>query len=235
MPVRKLDCMSELSKGKLYFHGTDKEGHPLAVFSVKKHLPKERSIEEMGKMVVFWMEVAEKIYPADKSKFTVLIDRSGFKQENSDIEFVKSFGKTLQVGWRLMLRLRFRSMGLMIFVWFPSRNYFQDNYPERIYRIIVYPSGIVFYGIWNVVKWFLDPVTQVPESVEFSAIKFIFSYAEILQAKVQPMLQLAGVQQFIEDEFIPAEMVRVTSSFAFQCGHFLLTNVIIDLRASDAV
>ena len=37
---------------------------------------------------------------------------------------------------------------------------FQNNYPERVYRIVVYPGGLVFTGLWNIVKWFLDPVTQ---------------------------------------------------------------------------
>ncbi len=62
---------------------------------------------------------------------------------------------------------------------------FQNNYPERVFRIIVYPGGLVFTGLWNVVKWFLDPVTQ---------------------AKVKPVLTLAGVQEFIDDEFIPVSM-----------------------------
>ena len=62
---------------------------------------------------------------------------------------------------------------------------FQNNYPERVYRIIVYPGGLVFTGLWNIAKWFLDPVTQ---------------------AKVKPVLTLGGVQEFIDDEFIPVSM-----------------------------
>ena len=62
---------------------------------------------------------------------------------------------------------------------------FQNNYPERVYRIIVYPGGLMFTGLWNIVKWFLDPVTQ---------------------AKVKPVLYLAGVQEFVDDEFIPRSM-----------------------------
>ena len=47
--------------------------------------------------------------------------------------------------------------------------------------------GILFYGGWSIAKWFLDKTTQ---------------------EKVQPMLYLTGVQQFIADEFIPTYMVR---------------------------
>ena len=63
----------------------------------------------------------------------------------------------------------------------------QNNFPERVYRVIVYPSGFIFYGLWNMIKWFLDPVTQ---------------------SKVQPMLALSGVQQYIDNEYIPSSMVR---------------------------
>ena len=46
-------------------------------------------------------------------------------------------------------------------------------------------TGLVFWGIWNVIKIFLDPVTQ---------------------AKIQPVLRLEGVQEFISDEYIPRSM-----------------------------
>ena len=62
---------------------------------------------------------------------------------------------------------------------------FQNNFPERVYRIVVYPGGLVFTGLWNLVKWFVDPVTQ---------------------QKVKPVLTLGGVQEFIEDEYIPVSM-----------------------------
>ena len=50
-------------------------------------------------------------------KFTVLIDRTGAGMSNQDIELVKSLGA----------------------IW-------QDNFPERVCRFIVYPTGMVFYG-----------------------------------------------------------------------------------------
>lgn len=64
----------------------------------------------------------------------------------------------------------------------------------------MYPSGFVFYGIWNIVKWFLDPVTQ---------------------GKVQPMLALSGVQQYINDEHIPRDLV----SCFIRSGENFLINV----------
>lgn len=46
--------------------------------------------------------------PADKSKISLLFDRTDFQSHNHDLEFIKAFGKL-----------------------------FQDNYPERLGRCIV--------------------------------------------------------------------------------------------------
>jgi len=94
--------------------------------------------------------------PGDKSKATILIDRTDAGMQNSDMEFVRALSSV-----------------------------FQNNHPERLFRAVVYPSGIVFYTIWNLIKWFLDPVTQ---------------------HKVQPVLTSAGVTEFIDAQFVPKWM-----------------------------
>jgi hypothetical protein len=71
----------------------------------------------MNRMFLFWMNKALLSLPDDKSKFSVLIDRTGAGMANQDIEFVKS----LSALW-------------------------QDNFPERVCRLVVYPTGMVFYG-----------------------------------------------------------------------------------------
>jgi len=156
LPVYKQSCLNEIAKGKLYLHGTDKEGHPLLIWRVRFNFPKERDVDEMGRMVLWWLNQAVERMTPDKSKVTVLMDRSGFTQENSDMEFMRHMSPIMQ-----------------------------NHFPERMHRVVVYPSGFVFYGLWNIAKWFLDPVTQ---------------------QKVKPVLLLAGVQEYIEDEFIPVEM-----------------------------
>jgi hypothetical protein len=35
--------------------------------------------------------------PADKSKFTILIDRTDFRKENSDVEFMRHLTPIMQV------------------------------------------------------------------------------------------------------------------------------------------
>eukprot|EP01038_Epipyxis_sp_PR26KG_P012524 gene12524-16798_t len=86
----------------------------------------------------------------------VLVDRTDTKSENLDMEFSKHFAK-----------------------------YLQALYPERLARAIIHPTGLIFYGFWNIAKWFLDPVTR---------------------GKFNPMLYQYGVKEFIDDEYIPIEM-----------------------------
>ena len=57
---------------------------------------------------------ADSIMPPNKSKLTLLCDRSDYGSNSSDIEFVKASSKVMQ-----------------------------DNFPERLHKCIIYPSGLV--------------------------------------------------------------------------------------------
>jgi len=154
-PVLKQDCINEINKGKIYVKGTDKDGRALLIFRTRFHDARNRDPEEMAKMVMWWTEQAIKELPSDKSKFSILFDRTD-APNTQDFEFVKYFAKL-----------------------------FQDAYPERLGKLVVYPSGVVFWSIWNIIKWFLDPVTR---------------------QKVLPCVYFYGVQEHIADEHIPVIM-----------------------------
>jgi hypothetical protein len=154
-PILKEECLKEFSVGRCYVNGFDKEGHPIIVFHTRLHNPSDRDLEELGRMVIYIFECAIKRLPPHLNKVTVMINRTG-AGSNADIEFMRHF-----------------------------TNIMQNNYPERLYRTIVYPSGFIFYGIWSLVSVFLDPVTR---------------------DKVKPVMYLSGVQEFVEDQYIPSEM-----------------------------
>ena len=61
----------------------------------------------------------------------------------------------------------------------------QNNFPERLHRAVIHPTGLVFYGLWNVIKWFLDPVTQ---------------------SKAAPVVYQSGVTAYINPEHIPRHL-----------------------------
>jgi hypothetical protein len=168
-PILKQDCIGEFRKGKIYTHGFDKEGRPLYIVRAANHDPSDRDIEELAKCALWWAELVCSRLPDDKTKYTILIDRTDAGVRNQDIEFSRNFSKL-----------------------------FQDQYPERLNKAIVYPSGVMFWSLWNLIKWFFDPVTR---------------------NKVNPVMMLSGVREFIDDEYIPASMVSL-SLFSHKM-HFL--------------
>jgi len=155
-PVMKSSCMKEISTGKLYVRGFDKDGRPLLIYRSCKSFPLERDLEECGRMLVWFAEHVKRRMPPQFSKYTLLIDRVGHKSENTDQELMKHMSGA-----------------------------FQDMYPETVQRIIVYPADVLLYTVWAVVKWFMDPVTR---------------------EKVQPMMMLSGVEQYIDRQHIPKAM-----------------------------
>lgn len=102
-PVLRTTCLNEIRKGKVYVQGTDNEGHPLMIYRVRFNVAAERDVDEMGRMIMFWLATAVKQMPADKSKFTILIDRTGFEQKNSDIEFMRHLTPIMQVYSRAVM------------------------------------------------------------------------------------------------------------------------------------
>jgi len=130
-PVLKRDCLPELTTGKLYCHGTDREGRPLLIFRSCFHDANNRDIETMARSVLWWAEIALRRLPDNKTKFTVIIDRDGAGMANGDIEFIRTFASL-----------------------------FQDQFPERLYRCIVVPANVLFWSVWKVVSVFVHPVTR---------------------------------------------------------------------------
>mmetsp|Transcript_11222 Transcript_11222/g.10836 ORF Transcript_11222/g.10836 Transcript_11222/m.10836 type:complete len:301 (+) Transcript_11222:75-977(+) len=156
LPIKTNEIVNELKKGKVYLHGQDKNKHALIVYRGRLNFPKERDIVEMIKMCIWWMETAIAALPEDKSQITFLFDRTGSSSTNMDVDFVKALAKVMQ-----------------------------DNYPERLHKIILHPVGVLFYTGWAIAKFFIDKNTQ---------------------DKVQPMLKFEGVKQFIDVDLIPRNM-----------------------------
>jgi hypothetical protein len=98
-PVMKSSCQKEIASGKLYVRGVDKEGRPLLVYRSCKSFPAERDLEECGRMLVWFAEHVKKRLPPHLTKYTLLIDRVGHKQENTDQELMKHMSGAFGVGY----------------------------------------------------------------------------------------------------------------------------------------
>jgi len=105
-PILKRDCLNELKTGKVYVRGEDKQGRPIVVFKTAKSLPKQRDLKESINLCFWTMEQAIKKLPQDKSKFTVLVDRTGHKLENNDLELLKNLSALFQVRYSAVVACR---------------------------------------------------------------------------------------------------------------------------------
>lgn len=182
MPVLKRDFLPEL-QGKIYVHGTDREGRPLLIFRPSLHDAATRDLETMAKSVMWWAEYAVSKIPDNKSKFTVIIDRDGAGW-GQDIEFLKSFTKL-----------------------------FQDQYPERLYRAIVVPTNFVFWSIWKIASVFLHPVTrQKVVTLVFQSALSEYIDPEFIPVRLGGNSQYEFNSSDYEDPYTPevieAEMAR---------------------------
>jgi len=156
LPVFKADCMEELSKKKALVHGFDKEGHPVIYFRAKYNDPWARNLDDALRAFIWCLEVAIARMGPEVSKVCIVIDRNGFTQKNVDFELARAVSKVLSA-----------------------------NYPERLYRCIVHPAGMVYYSLWNTVKWFFDPATR---------------------EKVVPLMYQSALQDYIAPDLLVASL-----------------------------
>ena len=89
------------------------------------------SIEDAAKAIIWIFEFLERHVLAPLEKVTVLMSRVGAGPQHFDPAWIKTVGRLLQA-----------------------------NYPERLFECHVAPVPLIFRGVWETVKWFLDPATR---------------------------------------------------------------------------
>jgi hypothetical protein len=111
--------------------GLDKGGRPIIVLKSGRFPVAERNLDNCVAGFVALMTELMNIY-GTHTRFTILYDRQDFvKKDNLDLDLLKQIAKV-----------------------------FSDNMPETMERSCVYPCGPILRGLWQIVKWFFDPVTR---------------------------------------------------------------------------
>ena len=109
----------------------DSGGRPILVMKSGRFPVARRNLEDCVAGFVALMTEMGNIYGLH-TRFTVLYDRQDFvKKDNLDLDLLKAIAKVLS-----------------------------DNNPEAMERACVYPCGVLLRGLWQIVKWFFDPVTR---------------------------------------------------------------------------
>jgi len=111
-----------------------------------------RDLDEKVRCVIWFLDIALANLPPGKSKISVLVNRIGCKGENFDVAFDKQVIKIFAV-WN-------QTVNNVTVLLVSHLTVSQDNFPERLSSLVVYPAGLLFYGIWNILRFFVDPVTQ---------------------------------------------------------------------------
>lgn len=134
--IREEEIASELSKGKAYYQGYDKKGHPLLVVHTRRHFPKESNEETLVRYGIYLLEKGIQLAQnsAPDGKITVVWDRNGFTKKNYDKKVLSLFKKLVTL--------------------------IQDNYAERLYKLIILYPNLLFRTLFAVIKPFLNARTK---------------------------------------------------------------------------
>jgi len=121
---------NELKQGKSFFHGLDKDGRPVVIVKVKNHDPTKIDQLEGQRFSLFMMEYGRTLITPEVETVTLVFDMTDAGMKNMDM---KSLQFTIQS--------------------------LQNHYPESLGKVLIYNSSWFVYGIWKVVKPWLDVVT----------------------------------------------------------------------------
>ncbi|KAK3313343.1 CRAL-TRIO domain-containing protein [Apodospora peruviana] len=121
--------MAQYRSGKAYVRGSDKEGRPVFIIKVKLHDPKLQSPEAMERFVLHNIETIRSMIRHPDEKAALIFDLTGFGLKNMDFHVVKFL---VQV--------------------------FEARYPEYLGVVLIHKAPWVFWGVWSIIKPWLDPV-----------------------------------------------------------------------------
>ncbi|KAI1749335.1 CRAL/TRIO domain-containing protein [Xylaria castorea] len=149
------EFIAQYRSGKSYVRGTDRENRPIYVIRVRLHDPRLQSGEAMDTFVLHNIESLRIVAKPPNDKFCLIFDMTGFGLKNMDYHVVK----------------------FLISV-------FEARYPETLGVVLIHNAPFIFWGMWNIIKGWLDPVIA-------SKINFTRKPADLLQFISEENLQIS--------------------------------------------
>ncbi|KAI0118240.1 CRAL/TRIO domain-containing protein [Nemania sp. FL0031] len=145
--------IAQYRSGKSFMRGTDRENRLVYVIKVRLHFPSLQSGEAMETYVLHNIESLRVCLKPPNDKCCLIFDLTGFGVRNMDFHVVK----------------------FLVSV-------FEARYPETLGIVLIHNAPFVFWGIWNMIKGWLDPVIA-------SKINFTRKPADLLQYISEENLQ----------------------------------------------
>ncbi|KAI1810825.1 CRAL/TRIO domain-containing protein [Poronia punctata] len=169
--------ISQYRSGKSYVRSTDRENRLVYIIRVKYHDPRAQSGDSMESYVLHNIENLRILLRPPEHKCCLIFDLTNFGLKNMDFHVVK----------------------FLITV-------FEARYPETLGLVLIHNAPFVFWGIWNMIKGWLDPVIA-------SKINFTRKTADLLKFIPEENLQsFYGGKDKWEYEYIepvPGENARL--------------------------
>lgn len=159
--ITSRDCIYEMSTGKCFFHGRDKGGRPICILRSRFHDPNKSETPESERFAVCTMEYGRKLLLPPGETVTLIFDMGNAAMKNIDFGNIKFMVKTLQ-----------------------------SFYPECLYKVLIFKSSWLFWGVWKCVKPMLDPITA--EKIAFVDKKNIKEFID----PDQTLVEFGGTDQW---------------------------------------
>jgi len=131
--ISESEVAHELSQGKLYLQGHDRQGRPMIYGFGARHHPSNRDLDEFKRFVVHVLDATVARLPpgAGQEKFAAVADLKGWGYSNCDI---RAYLAALEI--------------------------MQNYYPERLGRVFLIHVPYVFMAAWKIVYPFIDDNTK---------------------------------------------------------------------------
>ncbi|KAJ3178626.1 hypothetical protein HDU87_003449 [Geranomyces variabilis] len=128
LPKEKFDA--EERSGKLYWHKRDREGNPVLIFRMDRHVASktQADAERTVRFLIWFVERAIRTGLVT-NRMTLLVDRIDTTVANAEgLQFLRYAGSHIQTA-----------------------------FPEIMHRIVVFPTSTLLYALWKVAQGFLNP------------------------------------------------------------------------------
>lgn len=123
------DFIAQMRMGKSFIHGVDDTGRPMCFIRVRLHKIGQHVGESTERFTVHMIETARLMLLPPVETAVIVFDMTGFTLANMDYSPVKFIIKC-----------------------------FEANYPESLGAVLIHQAPWIFFGIWKVIKGWLDPV-----------------------------------------------------------------------------
>ncbi|KIL94182.1 hypothetical protein FAVG1_02744 [Fusarium avenaceum] len=171
--------MAQYRSGKCYVRGTDNDNHPILAIKVRLHDPHKQTAEAMETFVLHNIETLRMMSREPNDKVCLIFDLTGFGLRNMDFHVVKFLVDILET-----------------------------RYPETLGVVLVHNAPFVFWGVWTVIKHWLDPV--VASKIHFtSGTKGLLKF--IPKANLQKSYGGEDPWEYKYVEAVPSENERMGS------------------------